>query len=122
MPLKAYVLPEQGKLLELMDPSLGSNYSRDEALRMLNPALLCTNPSPTLRPSTSSVVGMLEGKTPIQATIIKQTDSSRETLKAFEMPSCDSQTTIVSQESMETKGKSMGDGPWIDSSTSLSSI
>jgi hypothetical protein len=64
MTLKAYVLQEQGTLLELVDPSLASNYSPEEAMRMLQLALLCTNPSPTLRPPMSSVVSMLEGNTP----------------------------------------------------------
>ncbi|CAH1450001.1 unnamed protein product [Lactuca virosa] len=34
----AYVLQEQGSLLELVDPSLGK-YSKEEAMRMLNIAL-----------------------------------------------------------------------------------
>ncbi|KAJ9562795.1 hypothetical protein OSB04_007955 [Centaurea solstitialis] len=62
----AYVLEEQGSLLELVDPGLGSKYPKEEALRMLNLALLCTNPSPTLRPPMSSVVKMLDGKIPVQ--------------------------------------------------------
>ncbi|GKC91456.1 probable LRR receptor-like serine/threonine-protein kinase [Tanacetum coccineum] len=57
----AYVLQEQESLLELVDPSLG-RYSKVEAMRMLNIALLCTNQSPTLRPPLSSVVKMLHGK------------------------------------------------------------
>ncbi|KAF2314440.1 hypothetical protein GH714_026392 [Hevea brasiliensis] len=68
----AYVLQEQGNLLELVDPNLGSNYSKQEAMSMLNLALLCTNPSPTLRPSMSSVVSMVEGEIPVQALIIKR--------------------------------------------------
>ncbi|KAK3440684.1 hypothetical protein EUGRSUZ_B00960 [Eucalyptus grandis] len=51
----AHGLQEQGHVLELMDPRLGSNYSEEEAMRMLNLALLCTNPTPTLRPPMSSV-------------------------------------------------------------------
>ncbi|CAL5193857.1 unnamed protein product [Lathyrus oleraceus] len=82
----AYVLQEQGNLLELVDPSLGSNYSAEEAMRMLQLALLCTNPSPTLRAPMSSVVSMLEGNTPIQAPIIKRSDSaSGARFKAFEL-------------------------------------
>lgn len=50
-----------------MDPALGSDYSSEEAMVMLNVALLCTNASPTLRPLMSQVVSMLEGRTPVQA-------------------------------------------------------
>ncbi|XP_058219408.1 probable LRR receptor-like serine/threonine-protein kinase At1g07650 [Rhododendron vialii] len=62
----AYVLQERGSLLELVDPDLGSEYSSEEAMVMLNVALLCTNASPTLRPTMSQVVSMLEGRTAVQ--------------------------------------------------------
>jgi hypothetical protein len=42
---------------------LGSELNKEEAIRMIKVALLCTNPSPTLRPTMSSVVRMLEGQT-----------------------------------------------------------
>nr|GMD01716.1 putative LRR receptor-like serine/threonine-protein kinase [Ipomoea batatas] len=54
-------LQKKGNLIELMDPRLGSNYDKEGALRMIKVALLCTNPSPVLRPSMSTVVKMLEG-------------------------------------------------------------
>ncbi|KAH7512740.1 hypothetical protein FEM48_Zijuj12G0122500 [Ziziphus jujuba var. spinosa] len=119
----AYVLQEQGNLLELVDPSLGSNYSKKEAMTMLNLALLCTNPSPTLRPPMSSVVSMLEGDIPVQAPIIKRNSAETDArFKAFEMLSQDSQTQEVSSISHDShqRGQSM-DGPWIDSSISLPS-
>ncbi|TXG55725.1 hypothetical protein EZV62_020981 [Acer yangbiense] len=63
---KAYVLQERGSLLDLVDPNLGAEYSSEEAMVMLNVALLCTNASPTLRPTMSQVVSMLEGRTVVQ--------------------------------------------------------
>ncbi|OEL38841.1 putative LRR receptor-like serine/threonine-protein kinase [Dichanthelium oligosanthes] len=62
----ACVLHERGSLLELVDSDLGSNYSTEEALLMLNVALLCTTAAPTLRPKMSEVVSLLEGHTPLQ--------------------------------------------------------
>nr|XP_029120093.1 probable LRR receptor-like serine/threonine-protein kinase At1g07650 isoform X4 [Elaeis guineensis] len=62
----AQVLQERGSLLELVDPDLGSEYSKEEAMVMLNVALLCTNASPTLRPTMSKVVSLLEGQAPLQ--------------------------------------------------------
>lgn len=59
-------MQERGSLLELVDPELGSAYSSEEAMVMLNVALLCTNASPTLRPTMSQVVSMLEGRTAVQ--------------------------------------------------------
>ncbi|KAH7651413.1 Non-specific serine/threonine protein kinase protein, partial [Dioscorea alata] len=56
----AYVLQKQGNLLELVDKSLGTNCSEEEALQMLNLALDCTNPSPSLRPTMSAVVSILD--------------------------------------------------------------
>ncbi|XP_058103390.1 uncharacterized protein LOC131246947 [Magnolia sinica] len=72
----AYVLQEQGSLLDLVDPSLGLDYSEEEALRMLNLALLCTNPSPSLRPAMSAVVSMLEGKIEVPAALVKRSSRS----------------------------------------------
>lgn len=59
-------MQERGGLLELVDPELGSTYSSEEAMVMLNVALLCTNAAPTLRPTMPLVVSMLEGQTDIQ--------------------------------------------------------
>ncbi|KAF3780177.1 putative LRR receptor-like serine/threonine-protein kinase [Nymphaea thermarum] len=69
----AFFLQEKGSLLELVDPRLGSDLSEDEALRMLNIALLCTSPSPSLRPTMSSVVDMLEGRIPAKAPTMSST-------------------------------------------------
>nr|XP_016490598.1 PREDICTED: probable LRR receptor-like serine/threonine-protein kinase At1g53430 [Nicotiana tabacum] len=56
----AVVLQRQGKLMDLVDETLGSDLKQDEALRMINVALLCTNPSPALRPTMSAVIRILE--------------------------------------------------------------
>lgn len=45
-----------------MDPDLGTEYSTEEAMVILNVALLCTNACHTLRPTMSQVLSMLEGK------------------------------------------------------------
>lgn len=111
--MQAYVLAEQGKLLELVDPQLGSNYSKEEALQMLNLCLACTNPSPTLRPLMSIVVSILEGNSTVQVPSMKpaslEVEDSR--LRSFGKLSYDSQT-----QSMAT------DWPWTGSSTSVQSI
>ncbi|KAJ8755708.1 hypothetical protein K2173_022701 [Erythroxylum novogranatense] len=119
----AYVLEEQGNLLELVDPDLGSNYSKEEAMKMLNIALLCTNPSPTLRPVMSSVVSMLDGKIAVEAPKIKRGSMNQDArFRAFEVLSQDSQTGVstFSQQSQVQRSISM-DGPWRDSSNSLPS-
>ncbi|XP_030460954.1 probable LRR receptor-like serine/threonine-protein kinase At1g53440 [Syzygium oleosum] len=120
----AYVLQEQGIVLELVDPCLGSNYSEEEAMRMLNLALLCTNPSPTLRPPMSSVVSMLEGKSAIQAPIIKSMATNPDPrFKAFERIANDSQTDVstFSQDTRQLPGSMSIEGPWIDSSAFFTS-
>ncbi|KAG6505896.1 hypothetical protein ZIOFF_031206 [Zingiber officinale] len=66
----AYVLLEQGNLLELVDPALGSEYSKEEALQMLNLALACTNPTPTRRPTMSNVVSILEHKATMESLFV----------------------------------------------------
>uniref|UniRef100_A0A2N9IN73 non-specific serine/threonine protein kinase n=1 Tax=Fagus sylvatica TaxID=28930 RepID=A0A2N9IN73_FAGSY len=119
----AYVLQEQGNLLELVDPRLGSSYSSEEAMRLLCLALLCTNPSPTLRPSMSSVVSMIDGKIAVQAPIIKRSETNPDArFKAFERISQDSQTHVSSSflDSQTQRGMSM-DGPWTGSTFSVES-
>ncbi|KAJ9135972.1 hypothetical protein P3X46_033090 [Hevea brasiliensis] len=61
----AYVLQEKGELLSLVDPVLGYDYSVKQAMIILDLAMLCTNPSPTLRPTMSEVVKVLEGQSKI---------------------------------------------------------
>jgi hypothetical protein len=50
----------------MVDQRLGSDYSEEQALRLLNVALLCTNMLPTQRPRMSSVVKMICGQIPIE--------------------------------------------------------
>ncbi|GLU22795.1 hypothetical protein SLE2022_388430 [Rubroshorea leprosula] len=76
----ALVLQQKGDLMELVDPRLGTEFNKEEAIRMTNVALLCTNPSPALRPIMSAVVSMLEGKTHVPELILDPTifgDGSR---------------------------------------------
>jgi serine/threonine protein kinase len=120
----AYVLQEQGSLLELVDPDLGTSFSKKEAMRMLNIALLCTNPSPTLRPPMSSVVSMLEGKIKVQPPLVKReadpSGSAAMRFKALELLSQDSESqvsTYARNREQDISSSSM-DGPWVDSSFS----
>ncbi|KAI3675045.1 hypothetical protein L1987_84627 [Smallanthus sonchifolius] len=114
----AYVLQEQGNLLDLVDPSLGK-YSKDEAMKMFYLALLCTNPSPTLRPPMSAVVKMLEGKMPVQPPAVVKRDPANPDMrfKAFELLSHDSQTQVstISADSLGPRSIDT-DAPWADSS------
>ncbi|KAF8037829.1 hypothetical protein BT93_B0620 [Corymbia citriodora subsp. variegata] len=115
----AHVSQEQGNVLELVDPRLGSCYSKEDAMRMINLALLCTNPTPTLRPPMSSVVSMIEGKSAIQAPIIKCTATNPDpTSRAFERLANDSQTSVstFSEDNHQVPGSTSIEGPWIDSS------
>ncbi|CAL5342052.1 unnamed protein product [Camellia sinensis] len=117
-------LLDWGNLLSLVDSNLGPDYPKQEATNMLNVALLCTNISPSLRPSMSSVVSMLEGQSPIQAPVIKRNSLNEDMrFKAFERLTQDSQTHVstFSVDSQVQRSTSM-DGPWIDSLVSIPSI
>ncbi|AET02893.1 receptor-like kinase [Medicago truncatula] len=57
-----HLLKEEDSLMELVDPRLGKDFKKEEVILMIDVALLCTNSSPSLRPSMSSVVSMLEGR------------------------------------------------------------
>ncbi|KAK9088682.1 hypothetical protein Scep_027764 [Stephania cephalantha] len=119
----AYVLQEQGNLLELVDPVLESMYSKEEAMTMLNVGLLCTNPSPTLRPLMSAVVSMLEGQIAVVAPLAKRGSTKDEEMrfKAFQRLSQDSRSHISSTSQTSQMQTVSMEGPWMDSSTSLHS-
>ncbi|KZV47497.1 putative LRR receptor-like serine/threonine-protein kinase [Dorcoceras hygrometricum] len=55
----ALVLQRRGNLMELVDPRLLPDLDVEEAEKMIRIALLCTSPSPALRPTMSEVVSML---------------------------------------------------------------
>nr|GLL22737.1 probable LRR receptor-like serine/threonine-protein kinase At1g53430 [Ipomoea trifida]GMC70274.1 probable LRR receptor-like serine/threonine-protein kinase At1g53430 isoform X1 [Ipomoea batatas] len=91
---------------------------------MLKLALLCANPSPTLRPSMVSVVKMLNGQIPVQAPAVGPGKSNDDLarFKAFEKLSHDSQTTTNSSStfSLDQSQKSISVGaPWTGSSQSF---
>ncbi|KAL3739799.1 hypothetical protein ACJRO7_021118 [Eucalyptus globulus] len=55
-------LQQTGNLMRLVDQKLETEVNEEEAKIMVKVALLCTNASPSLRPTMSEVVNMLEGK------------------------------------------------------------
>jgi len=59
--LQTWHLYEENRLLDLMDTSMLSSYSEQEVLRIIHVALLCTQATPSQRPSMSRVVSMLSG-------------------------------------------------------------
>ncbi|KAF2302937.1 hypothetical protein GH714_011379 [Hevea brasiliensis] len=68
----ALVLQQKGDLMELVDPRLGSQFNKEEAVRMIKVALLCTFSSPALRPTMSEVVRMLEGRASVPELVVSQ--------------------------------------------------
>lgn len=116
-------MQESGRLLELVDSNLGSNYNEEEALTILNLGLLCTNTSPSLRPTMTSVVSMLEHKTPVPVMTMKRTSVEQDArMRAFEKLSQDSQTQSSSSFSQDSHQIGIStDGPWVGSSFSVQS-
>ncbi|KDP36457.1 hypothetical protein JCGZ_08587 [Jatropha curcas] len=66
----AWSLHENNQSLALVDPSL-MGFDENEALRVIRVALLCTQASPTLRPTMSRVVAMLAGDVEVSAVMSK---------------------------------------------------
>lgn len=67
---QALVLKERESLLELVDPKLGKKYDKEHMMTLINVALLCADVSPAVRPTMSSVVSMLEGKTSVEDLVL----------------------------------------------------
>lgn len=89
---------------------------------MLNLALMCTNPSPTLRPSMSSVISQFEGKKKVRAPRVDQTTTEHDMIFSFDNISLDSEALSYasSQESREERTLSPCE-PCINSSVSAKS-
>ncbi|KAJ1376262.1 S-locus glycoprotein domain [Sesbania bispinosa] len=64
-PLFALEMHEQGSYLELADPRLEGRVTNDEVEKLVRIALCCVHEEPALRPNMVTVVGMLEGGTPL---------------------------------------------------------
>ncbi|XP_038686565.1 probable leucine-rich repeat receptor-like serine/threonine-protein kinase At3g14840 isoform X2 [Tripterygium wilfordii] len=109
----ALVLKEEGKLLELVDPRLGSEYKIDEVMTMINVAFLCTNSAPALRPSMSTIVSILGGKSQVPEVVSDQSGLVDETkMKATKMYFKDTaEYGISGSQSMSIEG------PWTASSS-----
>ncbi|KAL6201308.1 hypothetical protein ACLB2K_025022 [Fragaria x ananassa] len=82
----ALVLHQKGNLLEMVDPRLGSDFNKKEALRTIKVALLCANPTAAVRPIMSAVVSMLEGRTLVDEVALDPSIQGDEMtrLRAFE--------------------------------------
>ncbi|XP_020580467.1 putative serine/threonine-protein kinase [Phalaenopsis equestris] len=64
---RIWALYEKGELESIIDASLGSDLNTDEAHRFLLVGLLCTQDSPKLRPSMSTLVKMLTGEVDVMS-------------------------------------------------------
>ena len=71
-------MQQSGKLLELVDEALGSEVREEEAEMMVKIAILCTNASPSLRPTMSEVVSMLEGRKPTPDIILEPNSHNKD--------------------------------------------
>ncbi|XP_054815643.1 probable leucine-rich repeat receptor-like serine/threonine-protein kinase At3g14840 isoform X2 [Prosopis cineraria] len=70
----ARLLKQKGKLMELVDRRLGSDLDKEGAMMMIQVGLLCTNVSPAHRPTMSTVVSILEGKSVVEEIVTESSD------------------------------------------------
>ncbi|KAG2315737.1 hypothetical protein Bca52824_018859 [Brassica carinata] len=116
-----HVLREQNKLMEVVDPRLGTDYNREEAMTMIQIGILCTSQVPSDRPSMSTVVSMLEGHSTVDVEKLleasfnrgneKDEESVRAMKKHYAMIGGEEMTNVTDQTTTT-------DGPFTSSSTS----
>ncbi|XP_057797648.1 probable LRR receptor-like serine/threonine-protein kinase RFK1 isoform X2 [Salvia miltiorrhiza] len=70
-------LQESKHIDELIDERLGSRVDRKEVERVVKVALLCTNATPSVRPTMSEAVRMMEGSLAIPDTVAEGSTESR---------------------------------------------
>lgn len=108
--------------MELVDPRLGQKYDKGQVMTLINVALLCADVSPAVRPTMSSVVSMLEGKTSVDdlvldASVSKSHDEMRiEAMRKHFQQSIETDTSCTMTKSMSL------DGPWTASSSSTQDL
>ncbi|CAN6886713.1 unnamed protein product [Brassica oleracea] len=84
-----HVLREQNKLMDVVDPRLGTDFNREEAMTMIQIGILCTSQIPSERPSMSTVVSMLEGSSTVdvekllEASLSRGSEKDEESMRAM---------------------------------------
>ncbi|KAL0535791.1 hypothetical protein IC582_024716 [Cucumis melo] len=68
----------EGKVSQLLDPSLGSDYNHDQIGRMILAATLCIRRAPRLRPQISLILKLLQGDEEITTWARQQIDETDE--------------------------------------------
>ncbi|XP_021889328.1 probable leucine-rich repeat receptor-like serine/threonine-protein kinase At3g14840 [Carica papaya] len=111
----AQSLKEEGKLMELVDPRLGTDFNKKEVMVMINVAFLCTSHVTVARPSMSLVVSMLEGKAAINE-LASDSSLSNSQVNAEIMKKHYQQLDLTETHSISTVG------PWSASSTSAADL
>ncbi|XP_070664340.1 probable leucine-rich repeat receptor-like serine/threonine-protein kinase At3g14840 [Malus domestica] len=110
----ARLLKEQGNLMDLVDPRLGSDFNKEEMIVAINVALLCCNVTSTARPTMSSVVSMLEGKATVHELVSNPNAQSIE-IDAMRKHFQSSFGRGTGEKQIETGST---EGPWTASSAS----
>ncbi|KAG7581981.1 Serine-threonine/tyrosine-protein kinase catalytic domain [Arabidopsis suecica] len=110
-----HVLREQNNLFEVVDPRLGTDYNKQEAMTMIKIGMLCTSQAPGDRPSMSTVVSMLEGHSTVNVEKLLEAslnnEKDEESVRAMKRH----YATIGEEEITNT---TTTDGPFTSSSTS----
>nr|XP_023878211.1 probable leucine-rich repeat receptor-like serine/threonine-protein kinase At3g14840 isoform X3 [Quercus suber]POE78692.1 putative leucine-rich repeat receptor-like serine/threonine-protein kinase [Quercus suber] len=116
----AHLLKEEGNLIKLVDPRLGSDYCKEEAMVMIHVALLCTNVYSAARPTMSSVVSMLEGNI-IVPDLVSDMSLLHDEMKAKELQKYYQINEEINMSESQRRTMSM-DGPWTATSSSAADL
>ncbi|KAG6737308.1 hypothetical protein POTOM_058822 [Populus tomentosa] len=111
-------LQKNGDIMEMVDPRLGSEFNKKEVVRMINVALLCTNQSPALRPTMSTVVSMLEGKTDVEELVMVPSTLGDPSGYATALHKKFAQSSVNGSLSETQSLVKSSEGPWTASSSS----
>ncbi|KAM3744591.1 hypothetical protein ACB098_06G064600 [Castanea mollissima] len=116
----AHLLKEEGNLIKLVDPRLGSDYNKEEVMVVIHVALLCTNVSSAARPTMSSVVSMLEGNI-IVPDLVSDMSLLHDEMKAKELQKYYQINEEINMSESSRRTMST-DGPWTATSSSAADL
>uniref|UniRef100_A0A5B7BQE0 non-specific serine/threonine protein kinase n=1 Tax=Davidia involucrata TaxID=16924 RepID=A0A5B7BQE0_DAVIN len=117
----ALALKENGNLMELVDPRLGSDFNKEEVMVTIDVSLLCTNATAAVRPTMSSVVSMLEGRSAVVQELISDPSVTRDEIELKDMKN-QYQYNPETDTSDSQIQRMLTDRPWTASSSSATDL
>ncbi|KAJ9183089.1 hypothetical protein P3X46_006998 [Hevea brasiliensis] len=114
---RTWELYERKELVGLVDTSLNGDFDAEEACKFLKIGLLCTQDTPKLRPSMSTVVKLLTGKKDVDNSKITKPGLISDFMDLKVRPPPKAKSEIKTGSNMSTDSEKLGESTWTSGNT-----